>query len=688
MGLDLTATALESQGLDPARARGLATRAQEAARREPDPTRLWSSFSRSHLGPDVPYAVQRQVFECIYRDWDAKRGPAPAWVPTPDEVARTHLAELMKELGLREYADLRRWASADRPRWWRTVIGKLGLRFTTPFKEIVDLAAGPTRPRWLPGARFNSAESCLLAAPERTAIVHRREGGALRRMSYGELDALSARVAAGLVRAGFVPGDAVAIAMTMNAESVAIYLGILRAGCAAVSIADSFAPEEIATRLRLAQAKGIFTQDLLLRGGKKLPMYDKVAAANAPRALVLALDDKLAVQLRPGDLDWRDFLGNADTFPFVDRDPEDPANILFSSGTTGEPKVIPWTHTTPIKCAADAWAHHDVHADDVLCWPTNLGWMMGPWLIFASLVNRATLALFDGAPTGREFGAFVEQAGVTMLGVVPSMVKTWRSQGCLQGLDWTRIRRFSSTGECSNPEDMFYLMLLAGWKPVIEYCGGTEIGGGYIAGTLLQPASPSCFTTPTLGSDFVLLDENGRPCENGEVFLIGPAIGFSNTLLNRDHDEVYYRGTPPGPAGEQLRRHGDQIEQLPGGWWRAHGRTDDTMNLGGIKTSSAEIEAVLNRVAGVYETAAIAVPPEGGGPSLLVIHAVPRQGGAADGAALKRELNLALKTQLNPYFKVHDLVLVESLPRTASNKILRRVLRDRYLAACAGKGPV
>ena len=217
----------------------------------------------------------------------------------------------------------------------------------------------------------------------------------------GELQALTERVAANLRRRGFKPGDALAIIMPMTAEAVAIYLGIIQAGCVAVGIADSFQPKEIATRLRLAHAVGVFTQDVLVRGGKALALYANVIAAEAPPAIVLPVRERASLPLRAGDCAWRDFLESADRFEAEVRQPSDPLTILFSSGTTGEPKAIPWTQTTPIKCAADAHFHQDIHPGDVLVWPTNLGWMMGPWLVFASLLNRATMGLYYGAPTGR-----------------------------------------------------------------------------------------------------------------------------------------------------------------------------------------------------------------------------------------------------------------------------------------------
>jgi acetyl-CoA synthetase len=330
--------------------------------------------------------------------------------------------------------------------------------------------------------------------------------------------------------------------------------------------------------------------------------------------------------------------------------------------------------------------------------------MMGPWLIYASLVNQGTIALYYGAPTERGFGQFVQDARVNVLGVVPSLVSIWKTTACMQGLDWSAIKAFSSTGECSNAQDMLFLMSLAGYKPIVEYCGGTEIGGAYISGTLVQPCAPSTFTTPALGLDVVILDEYGHLANKGEVFIIPPSIGLSTELLNKDHHQVYFANTPHQHDTEftdarikdgsdlsgyrcltsvlclplPLRRHGDQMERLPNGYYRAHGRVDDTMNLGGIKVSSAQIEQALNTVEDICETAAIAISPSEGGPSQLVIYVVVVSDSHKNEEALKADLQKAIAQRLNPLFKISDLVLVDALPRTASNKIMRRVLRDQY----------
>jgi acetyl-CoA synthetase len=609
----------------------------------------------------------------------------PAWEPTADFISTTNLAWLMQQAGVDSYETLHQWSVQKREDFWATVIERLDLRFQKPFSRVLDLSDGVENPRWLLDARINIVESCFTAPADSTAIIHQVEGGALKTMSVGELEKLTNRVAASLQHQGFKSGDALAIIMPMTAEAVAIYLGIIKAGCAVVGIADSFRPKEIATRLNLAKTVAIFSQDVIVRGGKSLPLYTNLIEANAPTVIVLPAKNDLNVSLRAGDFTWHNFLVTDDDCKTVICEPSDAINILFSSGTTGDPKVIPWTQTTPIKCAMDAHFHQNIQPADVLVWPTNIGWMMGPWLIFASLLNRATMGLYSGSPTGREFGLFVQDSKTTMLGVIPSLVKTWRNTGCMENLDWNRIKVFSSTGECSKADDMRWLMSLAGGKPVIEYCGGTEIGGAYITGTLTQACVPGTFNATALGMDFRILDETGNSADAGELFIVPPSIGLSLTLLNQDHREIYFVDTPQTPSGEILRRHGDQMEKLFDGYWRALGRADDTMNLAGIKVSSAEIERVLQSIPNVTEIAAIAVSPDDG-PSQLVICVVCENGRYSNKNDLLSMMQSVIKRELNPLFKIHDLIFVEELPRTVSNKVMRRALRRHWLRSQAAPG--
>jgi len=672
---------LRRAGLSKTKAREMAS-AVNRLLSDSTPLDSWQKISTQLLKPDQPFPVHEYLHGVVFADYDSRQGPAPTWIPPARSCKATNLGKLMGDLGLDSYAQLHQWSVENPAEYWSLMIEKLDIRFKERCQSVLGQGNDPESPCWLAGARMNIADSCFGADARSRAIVYQAEDGPLSSLSYGELQSLSSRVAAGLKQLGLVPGDAVAINMPMTAEAVAAYLGIVMAGCVVLSIADSFAPPEIATRLRIGKAKAIFTQDFIPRELRQIPLYSRVTEADAPRAVVVPVLGRIRDSLRPGDLSWDDFLSGKEDLDSVPCSPDDPTNVLFSSGTTGQPKAIPFTHLTPIKCASDGSLHQNICRGDVLAWPTNLGWMMGPWLIYAALLNRATLALHYGSPTGRGFGQFVERAGVNMLGVVPSLVRAWRGEDCMRGLDWSAIRVFSSTGECSHPGDMHFLMSLAGYRPVIEYCGGTEVGGAYLTGTVIQPSAPAAFSTPAMGLDIAILDQSGREAVNGEVFLIPPSIGLSTTLLNQDHHAVYFEGAPAGPDGQVLRRHGDQVERLGNGYYRVHGRVDDTMNLSGIKVGSAEIERVLNLEKCVEETAAVAIPSPGGGSARLVIYVVLRDPSdrSQTSGTLKPLLQEGIRRRLNPLFKVHDVVLVKTLPRTASNKIMRRKLRAAYCA--------
>jgi acetyl-CoA synthetase len=639
-----------------------------------DPSDRWAYISRACLSTDQAYAVHEYVFDRVYHDWDELRGAPPAWIPPRDIRRRCNLGRLLDEHGFGSEDDFRAWALADRIGFWTCMMRALSIRFDRPPDSVVDPASEPERPSWFPGARLNIGESCLQALPEAIAVREFSADGACRETTYGELTELSGRVAGGLATAGVAAGEAVGVLLPMTTEAVAILLGIIRAGCVAVPVAESFAPPEVELRFQLGGVRLVFTQEAVVRRGTRLGLASKLAGCPV-RAVVIPSGDGAGHALRPGDLPWVEFLAPRGNFGSALREPSSRSIVLFSSGTTGDPKAIPWSQITPIKAASDGYLYQDVGPGDVVAWPTSPGWMMGPWLVFATLINRGTIALYDEHPGTEGFCRFVEAAGVTVLGVVPSLVAAWREGDWPSRQDWSRIKLFSSTGEPSRPGDMLYLMSRSGYRPVIEYCGGTELGGAYLTSTLLRPIAPGLFNTVAYGVGMTLRDESGQPANPGEAFLVGPSIGFSDELLNRDHHEAYFGGTPPGESGVPLRRHGDRVAALPGGFYRVLGRADDTMNLGGIKISAVEIERVLDCHPLVRESAAVAVQDPGGGPERLVAYVVLADP-AQDLGSLLGELQALLRDRLNPLFKLAEVVAVAALPRTASHKVMRRLLRD------------
>ncbi|XP_071906357.1 probable CoA ligase CCL12 isoform X2 [Coffea arabica] len=595
-----------------------------------DPKELWRELTAQKLlKPCHPHALHQLIYYSVYHNYDeSTNGPPIYWFPSLYQSKNTNLGRLMethcpKLLGalykdpIASFRQFHRFSVEQLEVYWSIVLDHLSINFLKAPNCILDTSDKSNHGgKWFPGSVLNIAECCLIpsSCPKKQddslAIIWRNEGFDELDVSQMTLRELRERVmlVANALAAKFSKGDAIAIDMPMTATAVIIYLAIVLAGLVVVSIADSFAAQEIATRLRVSTARAVFTQDFILRGGRRVPLYSRVVEAAPYEAIVIPASGKeLAVQLRCQDLSWNDFLSSVCILPSSNyftpayQPIDSVTNILFSSGTTGEPKAIPWTQHSPIRCAADAWAHIDVQEGDVFCWPTNLGWVMGPILLYSCFLSGGTLALYHGSPLGRGFGKFIQDAGVTVLGTVPSLVKTWKSTGCMNGLNWTKIRTFATTGEASNIDDDLWLSSKAYYSPIIECCGGTELASSYIQGNRLQPQAFAAFSSASMSTSFVILNENGLPYPDdqaciGEVGLFPRYMGATNRLLNADHEEVYFKGMPLY-KGMQLRRHGDIVKRTIGGFLIVQGRADDTMNLGGIKVSFVKIVPEFPRTA-------------------------------------------------------------------------------------------
>uniref|UniRef100_A0A804M5V3 4-coumarate--CoA ligase n=1 Tax=Zea mays TaxID=4577 RepID=A0A804M5V3_MAIZE len=638
---------------------------------------VWAAVAAAGvLRPEHPHALHQLVYYSAYAGWDrAARGPPPYWFPSPTDCKQTNLGRLMEVNGpkllgssyrdpISSFNHFYRFSVENQEVYWSMVLKQLAVKFK---QEPMSILSTSDRSKkggtWLQGAVLNIAECCLLPCPslkrtdDSTAIIWRDEGlddYPVNRMSLKELRSQVITVAHAL-DAIFEKGDPIAIDTPMTCNAVIIYLAIILGGFVVVSIADSFAPQEIGSRMGVSKAKAIFTQDFIVRGGKKVPLYSRVIQGTSSKAVVIpAIGDSLGIMLRDGDMSWKDFLshaaGRSSSYSPVYQSVDALTNILFSSGTTGEPKAIPWTQLSPIRCASDTWAHLDVRPCDIGCWPTNLGWVMGPIIIYSCFLTGATLALYHGSPLGRDFCKFVQDAGVTVLGSVPSLVKSWKAGNCAEGLDWTKIRVLGTTGEASDIDDNLWLTSRASYKPIVECCGGTELASSYIQGSLLRPQAFGAFSGASMSTGFVILDEQGTPYPDdipcsGEVGLFPLYFGATDRLLNADHDKVYFDGMPIYKG----------------------------------RTSSVEIERVCNRADEcLLETAAVSIKPSGGGPEHLAILAVLKDRSAQyDVNLLKRKFQTAIQKNLNPLFKVSYVKVVAEFPRTASNKLLRRVLRDQ-----------
>jgi acetyl-CoA synthetase len=639
----------------------------------------WKSFLKKQ--PDATFEEVHAFFNSYFSDDSLPI----TWTPDQYPIS-SNLKEWMKKLNM-SYSEFYIWTIRNKTSFWEHIIKEIPITFHVPYSSILTDAPHPDAIEWLADARFNIVESCLLAKPNQIAIYYKNEQSQLiETITYKDLNICIQRLATGFKEKGFNSHDRIILYTPFSIDAIACYLALIYIGAEPVLIADSFSSVELKKRMEIIHAKAIITTDTYIYAEKSIDVLSKVLDANPESIILIDSNMQHAEQIRNNKNDCLIHVlyssSSEITVPYY-HSSADNISILFSSGTTKEPKAIPWKATTPIKCASDGKLLQDIHEGDVVSWTSGMGWMMAPWLIFASLLNKASIAIYNGAYSKKAFIDFTIDTKVTVLGTIPSVVKSWKNQGFGKIKNWN-IRVFSSTGEPSDQDDYLYLSYMNDFKaPIIEYCGGTEIGGGYISSVVELPNAVSYFNTATPGTEFILVTDQHKPLTDvgsGEVFIIPPAMGLSQTLLNKSHLEEYYSNLPNIPTYPILRKHGDGFHLHKWDnilYYKSIGRTDDTMNLGGIKISAIEIETIINVHAEVYECAAIASQDKNGGPEKLVLIIHPTKPNI-ESEPLKSDLQKMLQNELNPLFKISSIYFKENLPRTASNKLLRKELRKEF----------
>ena len=639
----------------------------------------WKSFLGNQ--PDAAFEEVHAFFNSIFS------GDTLPIIWTPDQYPiSSNLKAWMEKLNM-SYSEFYTWTIRNKESFWEHIIKEIPITFHVAYSSILTDAPNPDAIEWLTDARFNIVESCLLAKPNQIAIYYKNEQSQLiETITYRDLNVRIQRLAAGFKEKGLNTHDRIILYTPFSIDAIACYLALIYIGAEPVLIADSFSAIELKKRMEIIQAKAIITTDTYIYAEKSIDVVSKVLDANPASIILIDSEMERAEQIRNNKNDFliHELYSSTSeiTVPYY-HSSADNISILFSSGTTKEPKAIPWKSTTPIKCAADGKLLQDIHEGDVISWTSGMGWMMAPWLIFAGLLNKASIAIYNGAYSKRAFIDFTIDTKVTVLGTIPSVVKSWKNQSFGKIKNWD-IRVFSSTGEPSDQDDYLYLSYMNDFKaPIIEYCGGTEIGGGYISSVVESPNAVSYFNTATPGTEFILVTDQHKALTeigSGEVFIIPPAMGMSQALLNKNHHEEYYSNIPNIPIYPILRKHGDGFYLHKWNnivYYKSIGRTDDTMNLGGIKISSIEIESVINIHPDIYECAAIAIQDKNGGPEKLVLVIHPTKPNI-DSNQLKSTLQKILQNELNPLFKISNIHFRENLPRTASNKLLRKELRNEF----------
>jgi acetyl-CoA synthetase len=633
---------------------------------------------------------------------DFQFGGQFVWHPTSELVAQSNLQRFIEKYALGSYRELMRRSTTDIAWFWNTVLHDLDIQFYKPYSQVVDLSEGKPWARWCIDSEMNIVHNLLdkyagTAIDNHLAIKSEIEDGSTRTLTYKELREEVNKMAAALRSLGLGKGDAVGVFMPMVPEIVVAMLAIIKIGGIFLPLFSGSGASAIVSRLKDAEAKALFTAGGTYRRGKFCPMKpiaDEAASQIPTLRHLLVLNQAgewLLEDLSPDARPPTKLPGPFDDASTERTSAEDPMMIIYTSGTTGKPKGAVHTHCGfPIKSVQDMWHGLDLHSDETLFWMTDMGWMMGPWEVFGTLLLGATMMLYDGAPDfpgPDRVWSLVDRHKVTALGVSPTLIRALRSRGggsdeIVHRHDLSSLRKFASTGEPWNPDPWMWLFqnVGGGKLPIINYSGGTEISGGIVMGNVLTPMKPCAFSGPLPGMAADVVDENGKSVRGkvGELVIREPWIGMTRGFW-KDREryiESYWSRLP------DVWVHGDWAAVDDDGLWYILGRSDDTIKIAGKRLGPAEVESILVAHPQVSEAAAVGVPDPIKGEALICF-CVLRKGVNGD-VDLAAELKGIVARDLGKALAPHDVLFVSDIPKTRNAKVMRRLLRAAYIGEKLG----
>jgi acetoacetyl-CoA synthetase len=628
--------------------------------------------------------------------------PHVLWTPPADARTATNLGRFLtfcEERSGRSFADydaLWEWSIADGLEdCWAAVWDFFDVRASVPYERVLDRRVMPGA-RWFDGARFSYAEHALRAAEHRpgdVAIVARGQTRDRIELTWGELADQVARARAGLQRLGVGVGDRVAAYSPNIPETIVGFLAACSLGATWTSCAPEFGVQAVLDRFTQVEPTVLIAVEGYRYGRHDVSRVDELAAIRAglPSLLHTVVVPYPVDPASSGVMTWSELTAEAGPLDFEQVAPDHPLYVLYSSGTTGLPKPIVHGHGgVLLEHLKVMGLHADMRADDRFFWFTTTGWMMWNYLV-SGLLHGARLVLFDGDPNHAGPGTLWELAadeGVTWMGLGAPFITACRKAGITPGadLDLSAVRAVGSTG-APLPAEGFRWVYEAVSPDVLlsPISGGTDICSAFVGGSPLTPVWEGEIPCSYLGCAVRAFDEDGNPVvgTTGELVVTQPMpsmpVGFWNDPDGSRYSAAYFEDFPG------VWRHGDWITITERGSCVITGRSDATLNRGGVRIGTAEIYRVVEAIDGVVDSLVVHLEAPGSDdPGTLVLFVVLADGltmGEAADDPVRVRIRSSIRAGLSPRHVPDEVHQIATVPTTLSGKKLELPVKKILLGA-------
>jgi acetyl-CoA synthetase len=596
------------------------------------------------------------------------------FVPSADQMARSNIARFMKKHGISSWHQLVDRANSGIEWYWNAVNEDLGIEWFRKYDRTYDSVAGIPWTKWFVNGKCNIVVNAIdrhaKKQPDKVAYIFANEHGS-RKITYRELDEQVSRLAGALAAAGVKKGDVIAIYLPMIPEAFYAIFACSKIGAVHTTIFSGFSARALHSRLVDSKAKLLITTDASRRRGKEVNLASQwqkaVQCTNISRIVTIGGN-------------YGDLIKKAVKAKTEMMDSEDPLFILYTSGTTGDPKGTLQVHGGFTVVAAQQTTYLiDMNPEDVLFWYADIGWVTGQvWVVYGSPIIGGTALVYDDAldyPKADTWCRLIEDYKVSIFGAAPTAIRLFMKNNVQASrYDFQSLRILAATGEPINAEAWTWYFENVGKRrcPVINLSGGTEIGGAIVSTLPVMPLKPCTVGCPVPGFDADVFDDEGKRVNEGYLVIKKPWPSMTRGLLDNPGRflETYWS------KYRYAWYHGDMVLVNSDGLWYMRGRADDVIKVAGHRIGAAEVEAVAASHPAVAEVVAVGRPDELKGEAIVVCIVV-KNGYKADNNVLAEEIIKRIEESIGRFAHPQEVRIVAELPKTRTGKLVRRLVKAK-----------